>query len=297
MSVFIGSGVALVTPFNKNNEINYTRVRELIEYHIANGTDSIIICGTTGEASTLDDNEHRALIKFTVEVVNKRVPVVAGTGSNDTHHGLLLSKYAEDAGADALLCVTPYYNKASQEGLFRHFKAICDVVSVPIILYNVPSRTGMSFTIETVKRLFEIKQIVGMKDASGDIGYATELMRQLPELDLYSGNDDIIVPMLSVGAKGVISVVANIMPKETHDIVSLFNEGRYNEAIKLQLQMNHLVNTLFIDVNPIPVKTAMNDLGFNVGDLRLPLCEMSKDDHNTLSEVLSKYNLEERSYE
>jgi len=297
MSVFIGSGVAIVTPFNEENEINFDRVASLIEYHIENGTDSIIICGTTGEASTLDDNEHRKLIKFAVDVVNKRVPVVAGTGSNDTHHGVLLSKYAEEVGADALLCVTPYYNKASQEGLYRHFKSIVDAVSIPIILYNVPSRTGMGFTVETVEKLFEFDQVVGMKDASGDISYSTELMRVLPDLDLYSGNDDIIVPMLSIGAKGVISVVANIMPRQTHDIVSLFNEGNINEALKLQLKMNQLINTLFIEVNPIPVKTAMNELGFDVGALRLPLCEMSNDNLQVLRDVLEVNQVEVPSYD
>jgi len=297
MSIFTGSGVALVTPFNENNEVNYEKVRELIEYHISEGTDSIIICGTTGEASTLDDLEHRALIKFAVEVTDKRVPVVAGTGSNDTHHGVLLSKYAEDAGADALLCVTPYYNKTSQEGLYRHFKAIAEVVSIPIILYNVPSRTGMGFTVETVKRLCEFDHIIGMKDASGDISYATELMRQIPDLDLYSGNDDIIVPMLSIGGKGVISVVANILPKQTHDIVELFNTGKTTDALKLQLSMNKLINTLFIDVNPIPVKTAMNVLGYGVGTLRLPLCEMNKTDADYLNFVLKEYQLKEWSNE
>jgi len=297
MSIFTGSGVALVTPFNENNEVNYEKVRELIEYHISEGTDSIIICGTTGEASTLDDLEHRALIKFAVEVTDKRVPVVAGTGSNDTHHGVLLSKYAEDAGADALLCVTPYYNKTSQEGLYRHFEAIAEAVSIPIILYNVPSRTGMGFTVETVKRLCEFDHIIGMKDASGDISYATELMRQIPDLDLYSGNDDIIVPMLSIGGKGVISVVANILPKQTHDIVELFNAGEITDALKLQLSMNKLINTLFIDVNPIPVKTAMNVLGYGVGTLRLPLCEMNETDADYLNSVLKEYQLKEWSYE
>ncbi len=297
MSIFTGSGVALVTPFNENNEVNYEKVRELIEYHISEGTDSIIICGTTGEASTLDDLEHRALIKFAVEVTDKRVPVIAGTGSNDTHHGVLLSKYAEEVGADALLCVTPYYNKTSQEGLYRHFKAVVEAVSIPIILYNVPSRTGMGFTVETVKRLCEFDHIVGMKDASGDISYAIELMRQIPDLDLYSGNDDIIVPMLSIGGKGVISVVANILPKQTHNIVELFNNGQTAEALTLQLSMNKLINTLFIDVNPIPVKTAMNVLGYGVGTLRLPLCEMNETDADYLNSVLNEYQLKEWSYE
>jgi len=297
MSIFTGSGVAIITPFTENNEINYNRVRELIEFHIEEGTDSIIICGTTGEASTLDDIEHRALIKFAVEVVNGRVPLVAGTGSNDTTHGVHLSEYAENVGADALLCVTPYYNKASQEGLYRHFKAMADAVEIPIILYNVPSRTGCGLTVETVKRLSAFSNIVGIKEASGNISYAAEIARQVPDIDIYSGNDDIIVPILSLGGKGVISVVANIMPKETHDIVNLFLEGKLEESRQLQLQMNELINTLFIEVNPIPVKTAMNILGYNVGHLRLPLCDMSETNTNTLKEVMSRYSLKECAYE
>jgi 4-hydroxy-tetrahydrodipicolinate synthase len=295
MSIFVGSGVALVTPFNSNNEVDYNKVRELIEIQIAEGTDSIVICGTTGEASALDDNEHRQLIKFAVEVVNKRVPLIAGTGSNDTHHGMLLSQYAEEAGADAILCVTPYYNKASQEGLYRHFKVMAEAVDIPIILYNVPSRTGCGFTVDTIKRLAEFSNIVGIKEASGNVSFASEIVRQLPDFDLYSGNDDIILPLLSLGGKGVISVIANIMPKETHQIVEYFNNGNIAASRKLQLDMNHLINTLFIDVNPIPVKMAMNVLGYNVGDLRLPLCEMNAEDLTTLKNVMSLYDLKESS--
>jgi 4-hydroxy-tetrahydrodipicolinate synthase len=293
MSVFTGSGVALVTPFDSNNQIDYKKVTELIEYHIANGTDSIIICGTTGEASTLDDLEHRALIKYTVEVVKGRVPVVAGTGSNDTHHGLLLSQYAEEVGADALLCVTPYYNKTSQEGLYRHFKVMADGVNIPIILYNVPGRTGMGLSVDTVVRLAEFDNIVGIKEASGDISYATEIMRRLPDFDLYSGNDDIIVPIMSIGGIGVISVVANIMPYETHQIVQHFLNGDIAASRKLQLELNELINTLFIDVNPIPVKTAMNLMDFNVGPLRLPLYEMNSSDLSVLKDVMSHYSFKE----
>lgn len=296
MSIFTGSGVAIITPFNENNEVNYDRVRELIEYHIQSGTDSIIICGTTGEASTLDDIEHRALIKFAVNVVDKRVPLIAGTGSNDTNHGVHLSKYAESVGADALLCVTPYYNKTSQEGLYQHFKATADEVNIPIILYNVPSRTGMSLSVDTVVRLAEFDNIVGIKEASGDISYAAEIARRLPDFDIYSGNDDIIVPILSLGGQGVISVVANIMPTETHNIVDLYHQGKVNEALQLQLSMNELVNTLFIDVNPIPVKTAMNLLGYEVGDVRLPLYKMSDDALRKLQSVMSNYSLERGSH-
>lgn len=293
MSIFTGSGVALVTPFNENNEVNFERVRELIEFHIENGTDSIVICGTTGEASTLDDVEHRALIKFAVEVVNKRVPLIAGTGSNDTNHGIHLSKYAEEVGADALLCVTPYYNKASQEGLYRHFKAMADAVNIPIILYNVPGRTGVGIGVDTVVRLAEIDNIVAIKEASGDISYVSEIARRLPDFQIYSGNDDIILPILALGGQGVISVVANIMPQETHDIVERFQNGDLEGSRALQLSMNHLINTLFIDVNPIPVKEAMNVLGYDMGQLRLPLCPMSKEDHQTLVEVMKSYDLKE----
>lgn len=290
MSVFRGSGVAIVTPFNEDQSVNYEKLSALIEYHIEHQTDSIIICGTTGEASTLDDVEHRALIKFAVETVNGRVPLIAGTGSNDTHHGVLLSQYAESVGADALLCVTPYYNKASQEGLYQHFKAYASSVDIPIILYNVPGRTGMTFEVETIARLAKIPNIVGIKEASGDIGYAAEIARQTPDdFDLYSGNDDITVPILSLGGAGVISVVANILPKETHDLVALYHNNQVKEALALQLELNRLNKALFSDVNPIPIKTAMNLKGFNVGPLRLPLWQMK--DTSQLEAVLSTYQI------
>lgn len=296
MAIFKGSGVAIVTPFTDDNKVDFEKTRELIEYQIANGTDSIIICGTTGEASTLDEDEHRSLIKFAVKVVDKRVPVIAGTGSNDTRHGVALSKYAYEVGADALLCVTPYYNKASQEGLYQHFKLVSDAVDIPIILYNVPSRTGMSFDIDTVVRLYELDNIVGMKEASGNISYAAELMRRLPgDFELYSGNDDIIVPILSLGGVGVISVIANVLPRETHNIVDLFLNGKYKESLDLQLKLNELANALFSDINPIPVKTALNILGFNVGKLRLPLSEMNKNDKENLTAVLTKLNVPRRN--
>lgn len=295
MSIFTGSGVAIVTPFLLNNEVNYEKLRELIEYHISNKTDSIIICGTTGEASTLNEDEHRELIRFTVEVVKKRVPVIAGTGSNDTRHGVALSKYAYEVGADALLCVTPYYNKASQEGLYQHFKLVSEAVSIPILLYNVPSRTGMSFSIETIVRLSKLNNIVGIKDASGDISYAAEIARCTPsDFDLYSGNDDIILPILSLGGKGVISVIANILPEETHNLVDLFLNSNFTEALELQLKMNDLAKELFTDVNPIPVKTALNLLGFEVGHLRLPLWKMDDKLKNDLENALIKFNIPRR---
>lgn len=288
MPIFTGSGVALVTPFNEENQINYNKVSELIEYHIKNNTDCIVICGTTGEASTLDDIEHRELIRFAAKVIRKRVPLIAGTGSNDTYHGVLLSKYAEEAGADALLAVSPYYNKASQEGLYQHFKAYSEAVDIPIILYNVPSRTGMSFSIDVIKRLSQLKNIVGIKEASGDLAYATEIVRNTPkDFELYSGNDDITLPMLSIGSQGVISVIANILPNETHELVSLYHKGFIKEALQLQLNMNALNHELFSDVNPIPIKTALNLQGFEVGALRLPLYKMTHTD--TLKYALSNF--------
>lgn len=290
MSIFTGSGVALVTPFNSDNTINYERVRALIEYHIAHQTDSLIICGTTGEASTLNDNEHRALIKYAVEVVAGRIPVIAGTGSNDTHHGVALSQYAQSVGADALLCVTPYYNKTSQEGLFQHFKAYAEAVDIPILLYNVPGRTGMSFTIDTLVRLSKLENIVGIKEASGDVAYAAEIARLTSDdFDLYVGNDDITVPLLALGAKGVITVVGNILPDAVHNMVNAFHQGHHKKALAMQLKMNLLNKALFSDVNPIPVKTAMNICGFDVGKVRLPLYTMS--DTSELEAALKHFEI------
>lgn len=292
MSVFTGSGVALVTPFNENNEINYSQVEQLIEYHIDEGTDALIICGTTGEASTLSDEEHRELLKFAGETIKGRIPFIAGTGSNDTYHGVALSKYAESVGADALLCVTPYYNKTSQEGLYEHFRMHAEAVTIPIILYNVPGRTGMSFEIDTLVRLATFENIVGLKEASGDIAYAMELMRRAPnDFELYAGNDDITLPLLAIGAKGVISVVANIMPKETHDLCSLQRSGHTKKALNLQFEMNKLNQALFSDVNPIPIKTAMAHLNYQVGEVRLPLYKMSQDKQSSLFDVLNTMNI------
>lgn len=287
MSVFTGSGVALVTPFNENNEVNYDKVKELIEFHITHHTDALIICGTTGEASTLDDAEHRNLLKFAADTINGRIPFIAGTGSNDTHHGILLSQYAESIGADAILSVSPYYNKTSQEGLYQHFKAIANAISIPIILYNVPGRTGMGFDVDTVVRLEAFDNIVGLKEASGDMSYAMELMEKTSDqFELYAGNDDLTYALLAIGAKGVISVVANIIPKASHDMISLFKCGRTAEALTMQFKQNILNRALFSDVNPIPVKTAMNILGYNVGKVRLPLFEMSPDLKDHLEDTL-----------
>lgn len=286
---FTGSGVALVTPFLENHEIDYASLAELIEMHIERKTDAIIICGTTGEASAMPDDEHLAAIAFTVKQVNGRIPVIAGTGSNDTYHAINLSKRAEQLGADGLLSVTPYYNKANTSGLIAHFRAIADAVNIPIILYNVPSRTGVNFSISVLKELAKIDNIVGLKEASGNISYLAQVAAEVPELHLYSGNDDMIVPTMSLGGVGVISVVANIFPDETHDICEKFASGDIEGSRKLQLEMLDLINKLFIEVNPVPVKSAMKELGYKVGNLRLPLGPMNDDNLKTLMDALNAY--------
>lgn len=276
MAIFKGAGVAIVTPFTANNEVDYGKLGELIEYQIANGTDSIIICGTTGEASTLTHEEHLECIRYTVNKVAKRVPVIAGTGSNATDTAIYLSQEAESYGADALLVVTPYYNKATQKGLIAHFTAIADSVNIPIILYNVPGRTGCNILPQTVATMFKnVKNIVGIKEASGNIAQVAEIM-QLTEgkIDLYSGCDEMIVPVLSLGGIGVISVLSNIAPRQTHDMAVKFMEGDVAGGRDLQLQLLPLINALFCEVNPIPVKKAVNLMGFEVGALRMPLTEM-----------------------
>jgi len=277
MSIFTGSGVAIVTPFNDDYTINYKKLNELIDFHVENETDAIIIAGTTGESSTMEIDEQVELIKRCCDYTNKRVPVIAGTGSNCTAEAIKLSTKAEEAGADGLLVVTPYYNKGNDEGFIRHFKEIAKNMKIPIILYNVPSRTGVNLSIEVIEELSKVDNIVGIKEASGDISYVAEISRRCPEdFDIYSGNDDIIVPVLSLGGKGVISVVANIEPKKTHDIVMNYLEGRVEESRNQQLAINGFVNSLFIESNPIPIKKAMNLAGYDVGPLRLPLYEMSQ---------------------
>lgn len=291
MSIFTGSGVAIVTPF-QNNEVNYEVLKELIEWHIENETDSIIICGTTGESSTMSDTERKEVIKFTVDTVGKRIPVIAGSGTNNTAYSVELSKYCEEVGVDALLVVTPYYNKATPSGLQKHYEAIAGSVNIPIILYNVPGRTGLNLTAAVVKNLSQIKNVVAIKEASGDISQVAEIARLCgDDIDIYSGNDDMIVPLLSLGGKGVISVVANILPKDTHDLVTHFLSGNTEKARKLQLKMNGLINSLFIEVNPIPVKTAMNLMGMNSGELRLPLTEMTKNNLDTLISEMKNYGI------
>lgn len=289
--MFKGSGVALVTPF-KNGEVHYEKLRELLEWHIANQTDAIIICGTTGEASTMTDAERKSVIKFTVEVVNRRIPVIAGSGSNNTAHAVELSQYCESVGVDGLLVVTPYYNKATELGLLKHYETIANSVKLPIILYSVAGRTGVNLTPKVVQKLAQIPNIIGIKEASGDISQVAEIARLCGEdFAIYSGNDDMIVPVLSLGGQGVISVLANILPQVTHDLVSSYLEGDVKTSCKLQLRVNGLVQALFIEVNPIPVKTAMNLMGMDVGSFRLPLTEMAAENLVVLKDELTNYGL------
>lgn len=274
-TIFTGAGVAIVTPMNPDESINFDRLGQIIDNQIENGTDAIVICGTTGESATMTDQEHVDYIEYAVKRVNGRVPVIAGAGSNHTSYAVWMSKEAKRVGADALLHVTPYYNKTSQTGLIRHFNAVADATDLPIILYNVPSRTGVNITPATYRELAKHPNIVAAKEASGNISQIAQIAQACgDELDLYSGNDDQIVPLLSLGAKGVISVLSNIMPRETHDICRLFFEGKIAESRALQLKLLPLINALFSDVNPIPVKEAMNMMGWECGECRLPLVSM-----------------------
>lgn len=288
MSVFKGAGVAIVTPMYDNEEVNYDKLGELLEEQIARGTDAIIICGTTGEASTLTHEEHLAVIKYAVEKVNHRVPVIAGTGSNATDTAIYLSTEAEKYGADALLLVTPYYNKATQKGLKLHFSKIAESVKLPIILYNVPSRTGCNLQPETIVWLAEhVENIVGVKEASGNISQVAKLMSLAKgNIELYSGNDDQIVPVMALGGSGVISVLSNVAPELAHDIATTYLEGDVKKSCKLQLQAIELIDALFCEVNPIPVKTALNLMGKEVGPLRAPLCTMEAANEEKLRKAL-----------
>ncbi|WP_432651056.1 4-hydroxy-tetrahydrodipicolinate synthase [Huintestinicola sp.] len=291
-TIFTGAGVAIVTPMNADGSVNYAALGELIEMQIAGGTDAIIICGTTGESSTLTDDEHRECIRYTIEKVNKRVPVIAGTGSNDTAYAIELSKDAEEMGADGLLLVTPYYNKTSQRGLVAHYTAIADAVNIPIILYNVPSRTGVNISLDTYKILAEHKNIAAAKEASGNISAIAKLIAECGDkLDVYSGNDDQIVPIMALGGKGVISVLSNVAPKQTHEIAQLCLENNCAEAAKLAAKYLHLANSLFIDVNPIPVKEALNMMGIAAGPCRLPLYEMEDAKKEALASALREAGL------
>ncbi len=293
MAIFEGAAVAIVTPMNSDGSVNYEKLDEIIEEQIAGSTDAIVICGTTGEASTLSHEEHLDVIERCVKTVNKRVPVIAGTGSNSTETAIYLSVEAEKRGADALLLVTPYYNKATQGGLYQHFAQTAKAVSIPVILYNVPSRTGCNIQAKTAAKLFkEVDNIVGIKEASGNFSQIAELMKLTDgKIDLYSGNDDQIVPLLALGGKGVISVLSNVAPKHTHDIVATFLAGDVKKSCELQLRALDLINALFIEVNPIPVKAAMNIMGKNVGPLRLPLTEMEADNAKKLEEAMKQFGL------
>lgn len=290
-TIFTGAAVAIVTPF-KNNGVDYESLAALIERQIENSTDAIVICGTTGESSTLTDEEHKECIRFCVEKTAGRVPVIAGTGSNDTDYAISLSKYACEVGVDGLLLVTPYYNKATPKGLIKHFTAIADATDKPIILYNVPSRTGANISLPVYKELAKHDRIVAAKEASGNISAVAALAEACGDsLDIYSGNDDQIVPILSLGGKGVISVLSNVVPKDTHDIVALWNDGKTKESLALQLKYLDLINALFCEVNPVPVKTAMGLMGLCADEMRLPLCEMEENNKERLATALRNHGI------
>lgn len=292
MSIFQGSAVAIITPFFEDGSINYPALEELIEMHIKNHTDAIVIAGTTGESSVMTDDDQIEVIRFTVEKVNKRIPVIAGTGSNVTAHAIELAQRAEDAGVDGLLIVTPYYNKATQAGLIQHYTAIAKSVHTPIILYSVSSRTGVNIAPATVKALSQVENIVGIKEASGDLSQIAQIAQLCgPDFDIYSGNDDQTLPMLALGAKGVISVLANVVPQTVHDICQNFFDGNVAESRRLFLEHLHLANTLFIEVNPIPVKAAMNLLGYAAGPTVPPLFPMEEGNLEKLKDALRAHQL------
>lgn len=294
MSIFTGAGVAIVTPMKENGEVNFEKLGEILEEQIAGQTDAIIICGTTGESSTLTHEEHLDAIKYTIDKVNKRIPVIAGTGSNCTQTAIYLSQEAEKYGADGLLLVTPYYNKATQQGLIAHYTAIANSVKLPIILYNVASRTGCNIEPKTAAYLAEhVENIVAIKEASGNISQVAEIAALTQgKMDIYSGNDDQIVPILSLGGKGVISVLSNVAPKYTHDIVAKFMEGKVEESKDMQLKALPLIHALFCEVNPIPVKTALNLMGKEVGPLRMPMTEMEEAHQEVLKKAMKDFGIE-----
>ena len=293
MAIFTGAGVALVTPFCADGSVNYDKLDELIQFHCDNGTDSIIICGTTGEASTLSEAEHLQCIKKAVEFTKGRIPVIAGTGSNDTRTAIEMSKMAVEAGVDGLLVVTPYYNKATQEGLVKHYTAIANGAKAPIIMYSVASRTGCNIAPETAATLYKnVDNIVGIKEASGNISQVAKIMQLTDgKIDMYSGNDDQIVPLLSLGGIGVISVLSNVAPRETHDICDKWFTGDVKGSMGLQLKAVPLVDELFSEVNPIPVKKAMNLMGFEVGGLRMPLTELSEVNTEKLARAMKQFGI------
>lgn len=293
MAVFEGAGVALITPFKDNGEINYEKLEEILEEQIAGGTDAIVACGTTGEASTMTHEEHLDVIRFACEKVKGRIPVVAGTGSNCTETAIYLSQEAERLGADGVLVVSPYYNKATQKGLYRHFAAVAESIKIPVILYNIPGRTGVNIAPETIAKLCEnVENIVGVKEASGNFSAIAQLMNLTDgRIDLYSGNDDQIVPMLALGGKGVISVLSNIAPRQTHAICEAFFAGNVKESARLQLAAIPLIEALFCEVNPIPVKAAMNLMGKETGPLRMPLTEMEPQNQERLKAAMEAYGI------
>ncbi len=284
-TLFTGAATALITPFNEEG-VDFEALGNIIDFQIDNSIDALVICGTTGEAATMPDREHLSVIEYSVKRAAGRVPIIAGTGSNDTAHCVELSKEAENLGADGLLITTPYYNKSTQKGLIMHYDKVLEKTNLPIILYNVPGRTGMSYAISTIKELAKDERIVGVKEASGNIEYATELAKECPELDMYSGNDDIVVPLMALGSKGVISVLSNVAPKETHEMCAKWFAGDIEGSRALQFKYLELIKALFCEVNPIPVKTAMNMMGFNAGNLRLPLCEMESANYARLEKAM-----------
>jgi 4-hydroxy-tetrahydrodipicolinate synthase len=291
MSIFKGSAVAICTPFTEDG-VDFKKLEELLEWQVKEGTDAIVVCGTTGEASTMSVQERKDTIKFVVDVIKKRIPVIAGTGTNDTAASIKMSQYAESVGVDGLLVITPYYNKTTQKGLIAHFTAISEAVNTPIIVYNVPSRTGMNITPKTLLQLCTDKNIVAVKEASGDISQIAKIKALCGDkLDIYSGNDDQTIAIMALGGLGVISVDANIIPKDINRMTHLYLEGKTNEALKVQLDMLALNDALFIETNPIPVKTAMNLMGMNAGKLRLPLVEMTEGNLEILKTEMKNYGL------
>lgn len=293
MAIFTGAGVAIVTPFNEDESINYDKLDQLIDFHCNNGTDSIIICGTTGESATMTEEEHAECVRFAIERTKGRIPVIAGTGSNCTKTAIELSKDAAEHGADGLLVVTPYYNKATQEGLYRHYEMVAKEAKAPIIMYSVASRTGCNIAPDTAARLVKnVDNIVGIKEASGNISQVAKIMALTDgNIDLYSGNDDQIVPLLSLGAKGVISVLSNVAPQETHDICAKYFAGDVKGSMELQLKAIPLIEKLFCEVNPIPVKKAMQLMGMDCGPLRMPLTEMTEANAALLAQAMKEFGI------
>ena len=290
-TIFKGSATALITPINEKG-VNFDALEKMIEFQISENTDALVICGTTGEAPTLEDNEHLDAIECAVSVAKGRIPIIAGTGSNNTAHAIMMNREAQKRGADALLWVAPYYNKSTQRGLVKHYQALAASTDLPAILYNVPSRTGSDIKAETVEELSKVENIVAIKEASGDVARTVDIIERCGDsMDVYSGNDDIIVPMMSVGAKGVISVLSNVVPKDTHDMCMYCLNGDFKKATELQLKYFKLVKALFCEVNPIPVKTAMNLMGFDAGILRLPLYEMEEKNFTKLKEIMKSHGL------